>query len=579
MVNDSPPLAARSSVVLCLLVVAWLVPGFFGHEPWKPDEGYTIGLVKHVADTGDWVVPTLAGTPFMEKPPIFYLATVGVSKLIPSPFLELHEAMGITAMLFMAVMFLFTYLAGRETGGATRGATALLGLMGCVGLVVRGHSAITDTALWCGFAIACYGMFLAKRRGLTGAFWFGTGAGLAFMSKGFLGPAFLGLAAVVLPLVCPERRNGAYLKMLIWAVLPSLPWLLIWPFALWCRSRELFDAWFWDNNIGRFLGEAWGYSSLADIGSPIDYLKMFPWFTLPLWPPALLVWWRRRREGWGDSALVYSSALLLGGLTVLSLAATRRELYLIPFLIPLALVAAGGEKLPRRLEFLLCRVPIRVVGVGLAGIWAGWVCLRLGAPKSVLTRIFKDGLSGLPAGTGTAAIVAAAVYTLLWIWVFVPRGREAGRDWAWVWAAGVTAIWGTAIFLFMPYIEYTKAYRGVFANMVQHLPKGISRDRLDLYRLGESQSAILDYYFGVRGREVYDAVAHKMTATPDREYLLQQKHRSNPPYDPGVGWECIWTGRRPGDTREEYLLFERKADGKTPTPPRSSAESADAPSD
>ncbi len=65
-----------------LLTCLWIIPGLFGHEPWKPDEGYTIGLVKNAVESGDWVVPRLANAPFMEKPPIF-LITMFIYFVLP----------------------------------------------------------------------------------------------------------------------------------------------------------------------------------------------------------------------------------------------------------------------------------------------------------------------------------------------------------------------------------------------------------------------------------------------------------------------------------------------------------------
>ena len=47
--------------------------GLLGRDPWKPDEAYSFGLVYHILQSGDWVIPTLAQEPFMEKPPLFYL--------------------------------------------------------------------------------------------------------------------------------------------------------------------------------------------------------------------------------------------------------------------------------------------------------------------------------------------------------------------------------------------------------------------------------------------------------------------------------------------------------------------------
>ena len=44
-----------------------------GHDPWKPDEAYTFGVVYELLQGGSWIVPTLAGEPFLDKPPLFYL--------------------------------------------------------------------------------------------------------------------------------------------------------------------------------------------------------------------------------------------------------------------------------------------------------------------------------------------------------------------------------------------------------------------------------------------------------------------------------------------------------------------------
>ena len=56
-------------VVLCV-VFAFCLPGLVGHQPWKPDEGYIFAGIFHTLPSGDWIVPHLAGEPFMEKPPL-----------------------------------------------------------------------------------------------------------------------------------------------------------------------------------------------------------------------------------------------------------------------------------------------------------------------------------------------------------------------------------------------------------------------------------------------------------------------------------------------------------------------------
>ena len=63
--------------ILCLL---WLVPGLIGHDPWKPDEAYTFGIVYHIIQTWDWVVPMLVGEPSLEYPPLYYLTAAEIGR-------------------------------------------------------------------------------------------------------------------------------------------------------------------------------------------------------------------------------------------------------------------------------------------------------------------------------------------------------------------------------------------------------------------------------------------------------------------------------------------------------------------
>src|SRR4051812_47858282 len=76
--------------LLLLLCTCWILPGLLGHDPWKPDEAYTFGLVNHILQSGDWIIPTLGGEAFMEKPPLFFLTAALFAKIF-SPVLALHD--------------------------------------------------------------------------------------------------------------------------------------------------------------------------------------------------------------------------------------------------------------------------------------------------------------------------------------------------------------------------------------------------------------------------------------------------------------------------------------------------------
>ena len=70
--DDPPGRAEKFNVMVALaagLCAAWILPGLIGHDPWKPDEAYTFGLVYHVLQGGGWIVPMLAGIRRMRRLP------------------------------------------------------------------------------------------------------------------------------------------------------------------------------------------------------------------------------------------------------------------------------------------------------------------------------------------------------------------------------------------------------------------------------------------------------------------------------------------------------------------------------
>ena len=241
-----PALITRSEFshwLLVLLVAAWILPGLIGHDPWKPDEAYSFGLVYHILQTGDWVVPTLAGEPFMEKPPLFYVTAALTAKLF-SAWLPLHDGARLASGFYLALTLFFIALAANEIHG--RGRETVLTLLASLGLAPLAHLLLTDTALLAGLALGLYGFALGLRIPLAGGICLGTGAGVAFLSKGLVGPGLLGLTALLLPLLHYGWRTRAYLYCLVAAAAAAMPRVLVWPLAPFLRPPETFNRWFLD---------------------------------------------------------------------------------------------------------------------------------------------------------------------------------------------------------------------------------------------------------------------------------------------------------------------------------------------
>jgi 4-amino-4-deoxy-L-arabinose transferase-like glycosyltransferase len=513
--RDSPYFPKIGTVpIYLLLLAAWVALGLFGHDPWKPDEAYTFGLVYHILESGDWVVPTLAGAPFVEKPPLFFWTAAIFSRLFGWA-LPLHDAARLASAFYVALTLWFTYLA------AGRKVAAPLLLAACLGYLQHAHQLITDNSLMAGITIGLYG--LSRSSGLL----LGTGAGIAFLSKGLLGPGTLALTAVGL-LLFKQWRSATFIKTWGWALVAFAPWALVWPWLLYRHSPALFDEWFWVNNFGRFTGEA----GLGGVLDHAHYAKALVWFAMPVWPLAAWTLWRFRAS---TPLIQLPLVAFLVMFIVLSAASSARTLYGLPLLVPLALLACAGlELLPRWLDKPLDA--LAVWGAGIAGIalWGAWIAFVGGWRPAFL----EAQAPGFVPSVRILALVAALAVTALWIYALRLQPRLPVR-----WLAGVTLLWGLAMTLWLPWLDYAKSYRGVVAEM--HALRVQKPGCVATQGLTEPQRAMFHYYAGIRAPSGRDC-----------PWLLIHTGNAQMPA-PGDGWRPAWRGTRPGDTKEFFWLFSR----------------------
>ena len=534
--TSSFPLSTLT-VVIC---AAWILPGLVGHDPWKPDEAHTFGVVYEILRGGSWIVPSLAGEPFLDKPPLFYLSAAA-SALVFSPPLALHDAARLATGFYVALAFLCCGLAGRELNGERCGLITALLLLGCFGLVVRSHQLISDAASLAGFAIAYFGFALSLRRPPAGGICIGTGMGIVFMSQGLLETAIVALIAAGLPLFHAWRtlRYGAALAL---AAVAALPWIAIWPALLYLQSPAWFDQWLWQENIARLLAPN------PEAGL-LYYLRILPWYAWPVWPIALWSLWRARSTGFAKPEILLPLTGFFVTLALLSLARDARELYALPLLIPLTLLAVPGlESLRRGASNAWYWFSATGFTFFMVVAWFYWSGLELGLPARLHAHLHRIHPGHEP-GFRVLEFAVAAFYTLGWLVVLAKLRRSPERP-AVIWAAGVTAIWALLAILFIAWVDTGKSYRSTFASLQAALPR--QYQCMSSRSLGEGQRAMLHYFNGI--------ITYRDEA-PDRrrncDLMLVQGHprRETPP----VGaWRKIWDGGRPADRDERYRLYQRE---------------------
>ncbi|MFA5073897.1 MAG: glycosyltransferase family 39 protein [Nitrospirota bacterium] len=530
-----------SLAILILIFILWITPGLFGRDPWKADEPYTVGLVNHIVQTGDLVVPTLTGEPFLEKPPIFFITAAGFGKLLSPPF-ELYDASRLATALFMALTLLFIALAARELYGKKYAPVAFILLIGCMHLQENAHKLITDVALLAGFAIALYGLALSRRLSKSGGFWIGTGTGIGFLSKGLLAPGILGLIALVL-LFFPLWRRKEYFVSLGIAALAALPWFIIWPAALYFRSPDLFVEWFWYQNLGRFLGFARGGSQ-----DPHSYYVInLIWIAWPVILPALWSIWHFRKS-WKDHPLfqipLVASIAILG---VLSASSSTRALYALPALLPLTLVAASGIfMIPERAKRIANPIILALFTLLAIILWIGWFAFITGSPAFLAQKLHAFQPDYIPC-VNALLLSIAVCYTLAWIIVVLKVTRD--HEYAVInWTLGIVMAWGLIMTLWLPPLNAGSSYRAAFTELQKNLPEKFIC--LDSQGLGESERGMLEYFTGIKPLRI--------GGSGNCDMLLEQRGSEQQPSVVPTGWEKIWEFRRPSIKPKDIFTLYKK---------------------
>ncbi|WP_238149354.1 hypothetical protein [Arsenophonus endosymbiont of Aleurodicus floccissimus] len=112
--------------------------------------------------------------------------------------------------------------------------------------------------------------------------------------------------------------------------------ILPWTILLFQDSPELFKVWFWDNNVGRFLG-----FSVEQLGAKAKAFRIpeaILLFALPSSILAVIFILKQPIKNLTDNRLFLPTCFVLLSVILLQISASGRALHLLPFIAPMGII-------------------------------------------------------------------------------------------------------------------------------------------------------------------------------------------------------------------------------------------------
>jgi len=345
--------------MLLALLVAYVVPGLFGRDPWSLEDAAAFGVMWTMAQggTAEWLLPGIAGLPLPEEGPLPFWVGALLIRLFGGLVGAVDAARLASVLWFTLTTWSVWYATYRLARRAEAQPVALafggeasprdygrmladisvLLMLATFGIVVRLHETVAETAL-----IALVGMLLLALTVALEEEWKGSlAAGLVLaamaLTRGWLPAGLLAIAAAAFLAGQGSRRGPRIAAMLAIAI----GGFALWPLAAFrlvpgaAEYMNLLAQW----NLSQVRGPS--LESLAWL------VRNAGWYTWPLWPFALWTLYSWRSFLRRPHVLLPSLAAAAGLLGVL-LSSSPSDRDLIVVVPALVLMAAFGASTLRR---------------------------------------------------------------------------------------------------------------------------------------------------------------------------------------------------------------------------------------
>lgn len=292
----------------------------------------------------DWIVPTLNGTPWLEKPALLYW-----SEMASYAAFGVHDwAARVPVALMSTAMMLAIYFFVRRRSPAWAVDAAIITAT-TAGTVAFGRAASTDMPLTACLTIALFAWlewFAGKPRQWLSVFYFFCALGM--LAKGPVAPFLAGLIIVVFAAIL--RRGKLILQTLWWpGILLFLAVSLPWYIAVQIKTGDFFRVFILEHNLERFGTNLYQHHQPFWYYIPVTLALMMPWTAIFI---AHVVDLGRaaRTKLIGNPETLFVSIWLLVPIVFFSASQSKLPGYVLPSVPPAALLIVnylqGREERP-----------------------------------------------------------------------------------------------------------------------------------------------------------------------------------------------------------------------------------------
>ena len=547
------------------LLAVYIVPGLFARDPWSLEDASAFGVMWTMAHGGaaEWWLPSVVGEPLPEEGPLPFWIGALMIRLFGGVFGDIVAARLVTVLWFVLatislwyatyrlarrpeaqpVAFAFGGEANPRDYGRTLADIAVLLMLATIGIVLRLHETVAETALFAFVAM----LLLALAVSLEDP-WEGTiGAGVALaaiaLTRGLLPAGALTIAALIF--VVSFGRNRALRAIALIAIAAAL--FAAWPLGAQSATPQAvlyFDAWW-----------AWNARELAgpSFSNVLWFVRNVGWYTWPLWPFALwtLYSWR---SFWRRPHVLLPLLIALASLVALLVVADPSDRELIAAVPALVVLGAFSvSTLRRAADNAIDWFSLVLFTLALLAVWIYFGAWNAGVPPKMAASVARL-VPGLDASVPIVATAIATAATAGWLVLASWRVRRRPKM---LWrgpffaAGGLAAVWVVVVSLYAAPLEYTRSYASTAAVLAAQVRRVAGDGCVQGHHLPVGVRAMLAYHGGVNfGPQFAAPVACRVAIHRDSE-------RTTIDDEPLHGWKIAYEFTRRARYDEVFRVWVR----------------------